>query len=199
MKDTKEHIMKTAFGLFLRKSYKEVTMKEIVKSTSLSKGAFYHYFSSKEQLFLEIIDVYLDLGKVGYEKFSHDSLHEFYNEFLRRWNDFFEHFKEGEFSKEILTMNFFNLMFDAMKRLPNFTDKLRKMHKLELESWIKIIKIAREKGEIESPLDDIQIAKMFIYYPDGLYMHCILDGRTDEVFDEMKVLFDNFYQQIKRK
>ena len=54
---SKEHILITAFSLFLQKSFKEVTMKEIVKETGLSKGAFYHYFESKEQLFLELLQL----------------------------------------------------------------------------------------------------------------------------------------------
>jgi AcrR family transcriptional regulator len=33
-------------------------MKEIVEKTGMSKGAFYHYFPSKEDLFIEIIGKY---------------------------------------------------------------------------------------------------------------------------------------------
>jgi len=44
MNDTREHILKVAFNLFLLKSYKEVTMAELVEKTGMSKGAFYHYF-----------------------------------------------------------------------------------------------------------------------------------------------------------
>ncbi|MGD8401904.1 MAG: TetR/AcrR family transcriptional regulator, partial [Bacillota bacterium] len=54
--DSKKHIIDVSFGLFLQKSFKEVTMQEIVAKTGMSKGAFYHYFESKEQLFLEVIN-----------------------------------------------------------------------------------------------------------------------------------------------
>jgi len=59
MNEAKEHILRTSLLLFLQKSYKEVTMREIVEKTALSKGAFYHYFSSKEQLFKEIVLMFL--------------------------------------------------------------------------------------------------------------------------------------------
>ncbi|MDR2424627.1 MAG: TetR/AcrR family transcriptional regulator, partial [Prevotellaceae bacterium] len=58
-KDTKQHILETACLLFLKKSYKEVTLKEIIRETGLSNGAFYHHFESKEQLFKEVIDTHL--------------------------------------------------------------------------------------------------------------------------------------------
>jgi AcrR family transcriptional regulator len=55
MNDTKEHIITTSLKLFLQKNFKEVTMKEIVNATRLSKGAFYHYFESKEKVFKEVV------------------------------------------------------------------------------------------------------------------------------------------------
>ena len=58
MKDTKEHILMIAGQLFLQKSFKEVTMQEIVKETGLSKGAFYHYFTGKDELFLEVLNIW---------------------------------------------------------------------------------------------------------------------------------------------
>ncbi len=58
MSDTKAHILMVSLKLFLQKNFKEVTMKEIVEETGLSKGAFYHYFESKEKLFYEIIDYF---------------------------------------------------------------------------------------------------------------------------------------------
>ena len=54
---TKEHILNVCTHLFLQKGFKEVTMKEIVEKTGMSKGAIYHYFNSKEQLFLEVINI----------------------------------------------------------------------------------------------------------------------------------------------
>jgi AcrR family transcriptional regulator len=46
MSDSRTHILETAANLFMQKSYKEVTMKEIVDKTGLSKGAFYLHFRS---------------------------------------------------------------------------------------------------------------------------------------------------------
>ena len=56
MNDSKEHILLASLNLFLQKNFKEVTIKEIVEITGLSKGAFYHYFQSKEQLFEEVME-----------------------------------------------------------------------------------------------------------------------------------------------
>ena len=49
--------MKVAYVLFLKKGFKEVTIKNITEATKLSKGAVYHHFSSKEEI-LATLDKY---------------------------------------------------------------------------------------------------------------------------------------------
>jgi len=55
---SKENIIKTAFILFLQKGYKEVTIKNIMEITGLSKGAIYHHFSSKEEIYEATLQIY---------------------------------------------------------------------------------------------------------------------------------------------
>lgn len=56
--ETKELIIETAFLAFIENGYDRVSLNSIIKSTGLTKGAFYHYFSSKAELMQEIMDQY---------------------------------------------------------------------------------------------------------------------------------------------
>lgn len=51
----RDQIIKTATGLFSQKSYHDVTMGEIAEKMGVAKGTIYNYFSSKEKLYLEIL------------------------------------------------------------------------------------------------------------------------------------------------
>ncbi len=53
--DTRLKLIKTGASLFAKKSFTEVTIEEVVRKANFSKGAFYHYFSSKENFYIEII------------------------------------------------------------------------------------------------------------------------------------------------
>lgn len=53
--DTRLKLIKTGAYLFAKKSFVEVTVEDIVRKASVSKGAFYHYFNSKEDFYIEII------------------------------------------------------------------------------------------------------------------------------------------------
>lgn len=47
---SKNKIMGAAMALFLEKGYDETTMQDIVHASAMSKGAIYHYFTSKQEI-----------------------------------------------------------------------------------------------------------------------------------------------------
>jgi len=187
--------------LFLQKSFKEVTMKEIVEKTGLSKGAFYHYFQSKEQLFLEIIDNFFSaIMDYDFNKLNNQSLYQFYNDHCNKLNTMRFQFMEDKNnnSEDFLNLNFFALLFDAFKLFPEFRDRMEVYHQKELNSWVNTIKKARENDEINSPLSDLQIAHIFIFTSDGLAMNLTMAGNTNTIQTDLKSIWDNFYLTIKK-
>ena len=54
--NTKNQILDAALKVFVKSGYAETTMSDIVEESGLSKGAIYHYYSSKKELFLALID-----------------------------------------------------------------------------------------------------------------------------------------------
>ena len=51
----KKYILDKARAVFSEKGYKNVTMKDIVDACDISRGGLYLYFSSTEELFLEVL------------------------------------------------------------------------------------------------------------------------------------------------
>ena len=146
MSDAKEHILLVSLNLFLHKSFKEVTMKEIVEMTGLSKGAFYHYFKSKEEVFEEVINhFYSELILTDYSKFSKTSLFQFYTDSLKEKKDKFQTSKIANSHQEnSFSSNHYFLIFDAMKMLPGFKKQRAEQQKDEMKAWIKMIRIAKK-------------------------------------------------------
>lgn len=53
----KEKILKVAKELFIKNGYNATTTGDIVKYSGSSKGNLYYHFKTKENLFLEIINI----------------------------------------------------------------------------------------------------------------------------------------------
>lgn len=202
MNDSKEYIITVTSKLFLQKSYKEVTMKDIVEATGLSKGGFYHYFSSKEQLFLEVLDFFFtSVMNHPYDTYSKDSFFQFYHDYANGMKGFGKKYFEmlrGDESESQFNMNYFTLAFDALKLFPEFREKMLKGLERELAIWVEVIKNAREKGEIRSAMTDEEIAKIFIFLSDGVGMHMIFGGANlESIVSPFLELWDKLYEQIK--
>lgn len=199
MNDSREHILKTAFILFLKKSYKEVTLKEIVEKSGLSKGAFYHYFPSKEKLFHEIVDSFYFTGlKIDFDRFSKNSFYEFYHDVLnysiKKFMDMKGFLGDTDDEDDI---TYFTLVLDAVKHFPGFKGLIKKHQDQELAGWEHAVQSALDRGEIKSKMTARQIAQLFILTSDGITPPLVMDGRIREVHHEIKILWDGLYTDLK--
>lgn len=53
-------ILEAALKVFVKKGYSEARMDDIVQEIGLSKGAIYHHFQSKRDLFIALIEHWMD-------------------------------------------------------------------------------------------------------------------------------------------
>jgi len=199
MSQTKDLILKKAFLLFTQKGYKAVTLKEIVEKTGLSKGAFYHYFASKEKLFYEVVETFFFKSMlVDFSLLDKTSLKNFYSDYVVTLQKKFQELKDNLIlgSPEI-NFNYITLLFDAINLFPDFRGKLINVLNDEIYVWEQVIKTARRNGEFTSPMTDEQIARMFIYSNDGISLRLLLEGHLELMYSEMMNLWNNFYEEIK--
>lgn len=52
---TRVRLIESALEVFVHEGYEDATVDDISRAASLSKGAFYHHFSTKEDVFLELL------------------------------------------------------------------------------------------------------------------------------------------------
>ncbi|NBB28808.1 TetR/AcrR family transcriptional regulator [Cellulophaga sp. BC115SP] len=198
MNNSREHILQTAFKLLLQKSYHEVTMQDIVQVSGMSKGAFYHYFNSKEAVFKEVVQHFFQESVHGnLSNIQSISLWEFCVQYINLLiNRIAKYNAETGDSSGVLRANQYILIFDAMKMFPEFRDMQQKLQQQELETWTNVVAQARSKGEIASKMNDIQIAKQFIYLSYGIGAYHVLSSQIAELSTEVQNQFKNFYDSI---
>jgi AcrR family transcriptional regulator len=80
--NARKKIIKSALTTFYEKGYNDTKMDDIARNLGVSKGAIYQYFDSKDKLFLEAFDLYLEekraaitsyLSRVGVDGFASDT------------------------------------------------------------------------------------------------------------------------------
>ena len=140
--DTKEKIIQVAFNMFLQKGYKEVSLKQIVDAVGLTKGAFYHHFTGKEQLFRQIVEMFLiEGGEDVYKGLPKNNLKQFMIAYLERVIAFMDKMQQEVYdNNEKMGISFFLLAFDGLRLFADFPEKIMKIHEHQ-ENQRKYMKI----------------------------------------------------------
>ena len=59
--ETRDRILEAAVNVFASKGYHDTKVDDIVAESNTSKGSFYFYFPSKQDIFLALVDTFADL------------------------------------------------------------------------------------------------------------------------------------------
>ncbi len=54
--ETRKLILDAAYQVFAEKGYGQATIDDIIRACGVSKGALYHHFNSKEELFKALLE-----------------------------------------------------------------------------------------------------------------------------------------------
>lgn len=64
---TKQRLLETGLTLLLKQGYNHLGIQELLAATGTPRGSFYHYFGSKEDFALQVIDRYMEEVHAGLE------------------------------------------------------------------------------------------------------------------------------------
>lgn len=198
MKDTKENIIDKSYKLFLEKSFKEVTLSEILKATGIAKGTFYYYFESKEQLFIKIVDSFLlkYSDQINMNEIADLTLAEFVNMYIDVSDKFIKKMKAVIGSNSLSSINFYRLMFDAIEIYPGFREKLKRYNKEELNLWRTVIENSKDNKEIHADIDSLDLAKQFVFLYDGIGMRCMIENEIESISKQAKILLKSLASYV---
>ncbi|MEJ5339030.1 MAG: TetR/AcrR family transcriptional regulator [Aquificaceae bacterium] len=182
----RERIIQSAKELFSQKGYNHTTVEDIVKHAGLSKGAFYFYFKSKDQLMEELINSMANRTK----------------EIMKRWlekdvsaeeaikghiRDFLLECYED---RHIAYVFFFELMCSK--------EEFRKLHSMHLqeirELLSQMVKKGYERGEFlcgsVKTLVNLIAGYIRLIYMEGLLLdHTPLEDVLKEAEEGLEIIF----------
>ena len=197
-KDNRGLILATAFQLFFKKGYKEVTMSDLVKESGLSKGAFYHYFDSKEELYNQSMEMffehYLDNYTVNFKEglTLRENLKSLYSDFSPITEQMNSHDHEAADA-----LSNYLIFLQGLLRQEKFREKMEKYNKNFNQEFAKWISKAQDRGEIKPDLDPLLLARHFTSLMKGIgVLHTFVD-QSEPVPITFNNIIDQFFDIIE--
>ena len=84
-----------------------------------------------------------------------------------------------------------------MSRFPEFLEMELELHKKDIEAWKIIISTARANNEIQSTSSDEEIANLFLFCTDGVFIRFINNDKHDTYKYSLLKAYDTIYENIR--
>ena len=186
--DKRKLIINAALSVFSRDGYKSSKMEEIAKTADIGKGTLYEYFSSKEELFLEV-----------FSQFKESVLSRYWFVLKNGSNPLSKLQRIAKISAEICDDENIHMKFHAQFYLECINRKegnplreiLYEYHE-ELSALVTgIIEEGIEKGFLK-PVDAELISQIFSAALHGLYMNYQMTGDKPQLHAASESLYNIF-------
>lgn len=174
----KDEIISIAADLIHEYGYNNMGIKKILDEANIPKGSFYHYFKSKEDLAISVIDFHIENTKLIFNQVdrSIEGIRSFFNVFFMR-------LEEMEYKKGCPIGNMILELADLKE---NFRNKL-----LEWTRFIEdeIAEILRN-SEFKRDIDPISMASYIITNFEGAILKAKLEKNKTPIDEFNYYIFE---------
>lgn len=195
MDNTREFIIDEAFKLFLNRSYEAVSISDISKAIGFTKGALYHHFKNKEELFKSVVDRYLFIHEVVVD-IDTISLVDYIDKSLAQSEKVMKTL--FGFTQVFIPIDYISLFTDAYRHYPGYAELKHIFIDNEIKKTITVIENAIKSGEIRADVDPRLMATIFYSIHMGLAGNLLRSHSVDDAMSLVKNQTYEFYKLLKK-
>jgi len=162
----KERILRVSVELFLKKSYRGTSVKDITDAVSISKGALYWYFKSKDELLETIIGIYETDFLEGLIKAVHLSG----NGFINLYKDYHRYINEYAAANTELCVLFTTLSAELAGSGTVAEIRIKGIYAKYLEFIESLLDLARDENLLKKDADVNLLAHTIIGIRNGILL-----------------------------
>lgn len=164
--DTKNKILNSCLQLMAKQSFQEIKIMDICKMAGVTTGAFYHYFSKKDdiipELYIRIDQSFTDFSK----KLKGTSYYEKISEYLLR---------HAKYAENCGLWTCRNVFYEQLDLKYTFFGDFKRGFALHL---LELVTAALQEGEFVSERSPKEIATALMSIERGaIYSWCLTQGR----------------------
>ena len=194
MSDTKEYIIDESYKLFLHKSYEAVSISDISQAIGLTKGALYHHFLNKEELFKAVIDKYLSV--ISLRDVKEDIT---LAEFIELNIDYVKRIVYTICIDDLpfVPVNYMSLLIDALRHYPGYAEEKESFFTYEIDKLKNILDNAVKNGEIRADIDTNVVALNFFSISVGIAADMFRQNSPKQAIEAFHAQMVGLYKLLK--
>ncbi|MCF8334321.1 MAG: TetR/AcrR family transcriptional regulator [Bacteroidales bacterium] len=192
--EVKKEIEKATIALLLEKGV-SASINEIIKKTGISKGAFYHYYSTKQQLIKESVeDYFTDQWQLLEEiKKSNDSYQDKIEALVETLFDPYK--KASQLTNEKIT-NYLSLINEYLN-IPELRENYYQFQEAVKTTIDQILENNRDKLDIPAHQDIHDVSGQIIYLTSGVLFYGLVSD-IEDILERSKREIRSYVKMISK-
>lgn len=160
---TKERLLESGLGMLLRQGYNDLGIQAVLAEAGVPKGSFYHFFTSKEDFALQVVDRYMEAVHAGLD----DSLGDKALPPLHRVRRFFELSRDKYESEGYLGCLLGGLGQELSGVSEAFQEKIESCFATIAGRIAGCLEEARQRGQLAADADPQHMANLLLNCWEG--------------------------------
>ena len=169
--ETRQRLLDSAQELMYSRSYSDVGVQEICKDANVQKGSFYHFFSSKSALTVEVLE------QLKMQMIEHILLPAFAKDLTpsKRFERFIEYAYQYQLQLKkdygyVLGCPMGNIALEMSTQDESIRKKVETLFESIFHVFVDVLDDAKQAGEIDSDADTVELAQVALAYGEGVLL-----------------------------
>lgn len=185
-KDTRSNIIRIGTDLIARQGFYATGIDAILKEAGVPKGSFYHYFKSKDEFGLAVIDHFADRFEQRLETFLKDEEVTPLNRIRNYLESSLARVAQNQCSKGCLIGNLGQELADLNER---FRVRLEDIFGIWRERFAACLSEAQQSGELTKGIDPAMVAGYILSGWEGAILRTKVMKSPQPMRDFIEILF----------
>jgi len=180
--------------MFIANGYDNTSINDITNACNITKGAFYHHYKSKDEIFIQAIEVIMEEFKKWTDEKNLSSKN--MKELIQNSFDYSDYFTYSKYYDNI-NSDIYLVLIDSIKKFPEFKTKVSDYIFGNIPLIEEKFKEAQEKGEVKKDIDSHSFALQIAILVEGLMFACAVTGTESSLIMNGKNIAQNLWYMIK--
>lgn len=185
-KDTRNDIISAGINLIYGQGFNATGLDSILKEAGVPKGSFYHYFKSKEEFGLAVIEYFAERFEQRLETFLEDEEVTPLNRIRNFLESGLARVTQNHCTKGCLIGNLGQEMADLNER---FRSRLEEVFGMWRERFAACLNEAQKQGELSGNMDTYVVAGFILSGWEGAILRAKVMKSPQPMRDFIEVLF----------
>ena len=192
--NTKDLLLHQAVVLFTKNGYGNTSIQDITSVCAITKGAFYHHFKSKDEIFTQAMQVILEEIKNWTE--GKNAASKTLKELIQNSFDYSDYFSYSKYYDNV-SNDAYLVLIDSIKRFPEFKTGIADYLFGNCQVIEEKCKEAQQKGEVKNDIDPHIFALHIAVLMEGLLFASAVTGTESSLIANGKKIAQNLWQMLQ--